>query len=397
MVSNAATIDATAPDGLNAHAGKPDPDTVATPEFHAALNDAEVLLRYAAGNAQLPAVTPANMVQDIVAARQAWQSHRVTATVAIGFWIAYANLSKLTKPVTAASLLACEAASLRGEKIRATILVLIIIVFSVFLFMNNSTANETAELIEQQNAAALKLWANLQILRSSAAEQSPAASHAPSTLENQSGTAFVNRAFEDAVEFSRRSQQLLQSASKLHFWFNPWWTNIDVGSVRFDKDNPDGITHLLISPGTSQPNEIQAEVENQIKAYQFIRNYALALDKTDSIIYGGITNYVLPTVYALLGAFLYGFRLCSRLIRRKTYLHSAAHSARYYIAAIAGLVVGLFGSLLPKNLALSPLAVAFLVGYGVEAFFSRLDDLIAKFKRDPPAKPTSALEDSAAD
>ena len=26
-----------------------------------------------------------------------------------------------------------------------------------------------------------------------------------------------------------------------------------------------------------------------------------------------------------------------------------------------------------------------------------LDDLIAKFKRDPPAKPTSALEDSAAD
>src|SRR5271169_5648998 len=87
MVSNAATIDATAPDGLNAHAGKPDPDTVATPEFHAALNDAEVLLRYAAGNAQLPAVTPANMVQDIVAARQAWQSHRVTATVAIGFWI----------------------------------------------------------------------------------------------------------------------------------------------------------------------------------------------------------------------------------------------------------------------------------------------------------------------
>ncbi len=395
MMSDAATTAAAARDQPNAGADKPDADTFATPEFHEALIDAEVLLRYAASNAQLPSVMPDNMVQDIVFARQAWQTHRVTAAVAIGFWIAYANLSKLTRPVTAASLLACEAASLLGEKIRATILVLIIIAFSVFLFMNNSTATETADLIEQQNAAALKLWANLQILRSSTAE--PAASHAPSTLESQSGTAFVNRAFEDAVEFSRRSQQLLQSASKLHFWFNPWWTNIDISSVTFDKNNPDGITHLLISPGTSEPSDIQAELENQIKAYQFIRNYALALDKTDSIIYGGITTYVLPTVYALLGAFLYGFRLCSRLIRRKTYLHSAAHSARYYIAAIAGLVVGLLGSLLPKNVALPPLALAFLVGYGVEAFFSRLDDLIAKFKRDPPAKPTSAPEDSAAD
>jgi hypothetical protein len=332
-----------------------------------------------------------------VLARQACQTHRVTAAVAIGFWLAYANLSKLTRPVTAASLLACEAASLRGEKIRATLLVLIIIAFSVFLFMNNTTANETAELIEQQNAAALKLWTNLQILRSSAAEQAPASSGTPSMLESQSGAAFVNRAFEDAVEFSRKSQWLLQSASKLHFWFNPWWTNIDIRSVTFDQDNPYGITHLLISPGISQPSAIQDEIENQIKAYQFIRNYALALDKTDSIIYGGITTYVLPTVYALLGAFLYGFRLYSRLIRRKTYLRSAAHSARYYIAAIAGLVVGLFGSLLPKNLVLSPLAVAFLVGYGVEAFFSRLDDLIVKFKRDAPVKPAPAQEDPSGD
>jgi hypothetical protein len=393
MMSDAAAPDATARDAPTARPEQPGTDTFATPDFHAALNDAEVLLRYAAGNAQLPAVMPGDMVQDIVFARQAWETHRVTAPVAIGFWVAYANLSKLTRPVTAASLRACEAASLLGEKIRATILVLVIIAFSVFLFMNNTTASETADLIEQQNAAALKLWANLQILRSTSAEHTTT----PSALESQSGAAFVNRAFEDAVEFSRKNQWLLQSASKLHFWFNPWWTNIDIRSVTFDKENPDGITHLLISPSTSQPSDIQAELENQIKAYQFIRNYALALDKTDSIIYGGITTYVLPTVYALLGAFLYGFRLCSRLIRKKTYLHSAAHSARYYIAAIAGLVVGLLGSLLPKNLALPPLALAFLVGYGVEAFFSRLDDLIARFKRDPPAKPTSALEDSTAD
>ena len=373
--------------------GSPAATTFATPEFHAALNDAEVLLGFAAGNGLMPATMPCGMVQDIVLARQAWQTHRVNASVAIGFWIAYANLSKLTKPVTAASLQACAAALLRCEKILATLLVLFIIVFSVFLFMNNTTATETADLIEQQNAAALRLWADLQILRSGASEQVPMPARA---LDSQSGTAFVNRSFEDAVEFSRKSQWLLQSASKLHFWFNPLWTNIDINTVTFNKDNPYGIQHLLISPAVARPSEVLTEIENQIKAYQFIRNYALALVKTDSIIYGGITTYLLPTIYALLGAFLYGFRLYSRLIRRRTYLRSAAHSARYYIAAIAGLVVGLFGSLLPKNLALPPLAVAFLVGYGVEAFFSRLDDLIAKFKRDSPAGQAHVQKDASA-
>ncbi len=323
------------------------------------------------------------MVQDIVAARQAWQTHRVTAAVAIGFWIAYANLSKLTRPVTAASLLACEAASLRGEKIRATILVLIIIVFSVFLFMNNSTANETAELIEQQNAAALKLWANLQILRSSAAEQSPAASHAPSTLESQSGTAFVNRAFEDAVEFSRRSQQLLQSASKLHFWFNPWWTNIDVGSVRFDKDNPDGITHLLISPGTSQPNEIQAEVEEirdqGVSSSSATTHWPWIKPNSDHI---RRDHELCRTAYSLCVAGRLSLRLpaaCSRLIRRKTYLAlGRAQRALLHRGHRRPCRRDCSARCCPRTSPCHRLPWRSSSVTRVEAFFSRLDDLIAK-------------------
>ena len=303
---------------------EPATDTFATPEFHAALNAAEVLLGYAAGNGLMPAIMPTDMVQDIVLARQAWQTHRVTAPVAIGFWIAYANLSKLTRPVTAASLRACEAASLRRRKDPCHAsgsdhyCVLGLPVHEQYHRQRDGGSDRATE---RGGAEALDEPSDLAVER---CRTGAASSGTPSRLESQSGTAFVNRAFEDAVEFSRKSQWLLQSASKLHFWFNPLWTNIDIGSVTFDKDNPYGITHLLISPATSQPNEIQNEIENQIKAYQFIRNYALALDKTDSIIYGGITTYVLPTVYALLGAFLYGFRLYSRLIRRKTYLRSAA-------------------------------------------------------------------------
>jgi len=348
-------------------------------QFDAALDDAEVLLAYAASNGLLPTSKQDHVVESIVQARQAPQ---VTAQVVANFWTAYAHLARLAKPVTAASVRACQAASLMKEKFCAVILVSIIIAFSIFLFMNNNTAQDTADLIDQQNAAALKLWQSLQIINSAASGGTQ------TTAGAQSVAVFSSRVFEDTVEFARKSQWLLQSASRLHFWFNPWWTNIDIQAVTFNDQNPD-VNHLLVSPALSTPAEVSAEIVNQIKAYQQIRNYALSLSKTDSIIYGGITTYLLPTFYALLGAYLYGFRLYSRLMRRNTYLPTAAHSARFYIAAIAGLVVGLFGSLLPKSLALSPLAVAFLVGYAVEAFFSWLDDVIAKLK-------TAASSDKAA-
>jgi hypothetical protein len=162
-----------------------------------------------------------------------------------------------------------------------------------------------------------------------------------------------------------------------------------IDDVTFNPANKNGMGHLNVRPELSTIAEIETEAFYQIRAYQYIRDYALGLSKIDTLIYSSLSTYFLPTVYALLGAFLYGFRFYSRLIRRKEFLPSVAHSARYFIAAIAGLVIGLFGSLLPKSLALPPLAVAFLVGYAVEAFFSRLDGLIRNLKRDEGAASAS--------
>jgi hypothetical protein len=254
---------------------------------------------------------------------------------------------------------------------------------SIFLFMNNTTASDTSNLIEQQNAAALKLWSDLQVLRTVGAErEAEPAKGAAMAVRTASDAAFANQVFEEAVEFSRRSQWLLQSANKLHS-FN-FWSNVEPPGTESD---------FLILPDVSDVAQITQQGELQIRKYQALRNYAMALYKTDTI-YSALTTYLLPTGYALLGAFLYGFRLSSRLIRRKCYLPSAALSARYYIAVIAGLVVGLFGSLAPSNLVPSPLAVAFLVGYAVEAFFSRLDDLIVKLKGDVPSVPQAAREEA---
>jgi hypothetical protein len=369
-----------------------------TPEFDAALVDAGRLLEHAASNGLLPEggagiTEPAEaLIHDVVYAQEAARTGRLTPQIVIAFWVAYGRLAHLVGPVTATSLAACKQISLMGMKIRSAFLVVAIISFSIFLFMSNATLNETSELIEQQNAAALKLWSNIQLLRTSG----DAGHTGGAAADRQAGAVIAEHVFEEMVEFSRKSTWLLQSASRLNFWFTPWWMTSSIEDVTFDETNKMGLDHLNVSPELTTVAEIEREAVNQIKAYQSIRDYALGLCKIDSLIYSSLSTYFLPTVYALLGAFLYGFRLYSRLIRRKEFLPSAAHSARYFIAAIAGLVVGLFGSLLPKGLSLPPLAVAFLVGYAVEAFFSRLDELIRKLKGTDAAVSPSLKAESRA-
>jgi hypothetical protein len=369
-----------------------------TPEFDAALVDAGRLLEHAASNGLLPEDGPGTtqpaeaLIHDVVYAQEAARTGRLTPQIVIAFWVAYGRLAHLVGPVTATSLAACKQISLMGMKIRSAFLVVAIISFSIFLFMSNATLNETSELIEQQNAAALKLWSNIQLLRTSG----DAGHTGGAAADRQAGAVIAEHVFEEMVEFSRKSTWLLQSASRLNFWFTPWWMTSSIEDVTFDETNKMGLDHLNVSPELTTVAEIEREAVNQIKAYQSIRDYALGLCKIDSLIYSSLSTYFLPTVYALLGAFLYGFRLYSRLIRRKEFLPSAAHSARYFIAAIAGLVVGLFGSLLPKGLSLPPLAVAFLVGYAVEAFFSRLDELIRKLKGTDAAVSPSLKAESRA-
>jgi hypothetical protein len=50
------------------------------------------------------------------------------------------------------------------------------------------------------------------------------------------------------------------------------------------------------------------------------------------------------------------------------------------MAFILGATISVFSSLIPKDLLLSPLTVAFLAGYSIDAFTSRLDALVDKMK-----------------
>ena len=102
-----------------------------------------------------------------------------------------------------------------------------------------------------------------------------------------------------------------------------------------------------------------------------------------------IQAWWLPLLYGGLGAAVYVVRTLSvqardRLFRKEGLV--ALHM-RFYLGMIGGLAIGWFWKDIPKqgdSLAeLSPFALAFVAGYGVELFFTLLDKIVTTFTNRP--------------
>lgn len=233
----------------------------------------------------------------------------------------------------------------------------------------DSTSERVNALLVSQNAASLKLWNNLEYyerhrqadtaLRSDAAQQ-----------RNDAPPGLVN----ELVEFSRTNANIIKVArrlSPLHFFASAGLKDIPEleDGTKFD--------HLFINPVTFNDGEsIRIEVTYQIRLYQGIRAYAedhAAMDKTFVTV---ISIYILPCLYALLGAFLYTGRCRTNAKSERIELRCD----RYTMAFILGATISVFSSVIPKDVLLSPLAIAFLAGYSIDAFTSRLDALVEKLQ-----------------
>ena len=89
---------------------------------------------------------------------------------------------------------------------------------------------------------------------------------------------------------------------------------------------------------------------------------------------------VFPVLYALLGAGAYLLRMFEDQIKSRTLVSGDRHVARFLIAGIGGLVVGLFNNV-AQGITFSPFAIAFLAGYAVDVFFTFLEGLLQMFRR----------------
>jgi hypothetical protein len=141
--------------------------------------------------------------------------------------------------------------------------------------------------------------------------------------------------------------------------------------------------HEVFQLPAGLPNLAQA-AQDRTTLYQDIRYFAQNVLDDESFFYGAIATCILPVLYALLGTCAFLLRSFEQQMSTRTFIPSEVNSARFLIAAIGGAVVGLFNNFsITQGASLSPLALAFLVGYAVDVFFAFLEGLLQMFTRTP--------------
>ena len=372
--------------------------------FEGAIDDAEVLMRFASESGT---DVEAEIVAPILAARMEFSNDMATDTVRAAFYAAYSRLARKFGDVTADSIRKCSSPDTHRRLARyrfwAVVLTINIAFFSVMTFVADSISKKVVDNITLANGYAAKLRTGLTGSEGNVLSLEEFSKKDPCELIDTIPTDLANDKkiktlsdVEGIQIFASTIRDIHGESLKLNKFVFGW--ECDPFGLCFKKDakgHNDWVknnekyirTRLQINPTIIN---YPAEVLCRIQVYQTIRSFASNVTSNYSAIVGAVLSFALPIFYALLGAFAYQLRLFGETIRKRTYHPSFADSARMITAVIAGAIVGLFNP--AKGLALSPLATAFLVGYGVELFFKFLDTILNSFNSSStpgPSKPAA--------
>lgn len=399
--------------------------------FDEALADAESLLKYAAESG----ISIDDATRDHVLEARAADSSQWTQGTAANLMTALTTLAALVKPVTAASLKTSQGgipSTVRRYLITAFCLAILIAASSVASFLVSAISTSIRSDITTANALAVKLNTETQPLRSTPAtaatttvttvtaanksarqiaadrtqtEPQPRAEFVPcyGLLASTAPTPLpdVVTPLPSSVNRGEMIDELQQYATLIR--------SIDARARQLNGLNlfgreGDPCSSIRMHPAElHKVFELPAGIPNLVKAaddrtavYQEVRYFAQSVLDNSSIYYGAMTSCILPALYALLGTLAYLLRSFEQQISTRTFIPSQANFARFFIAGIGGVVVGLFNNFfITQAASVSPLAIAFLVGYGVDVFFAFLEGLLQTFTRNtnatqsPPAKPSA--------
>jgi hypothetical protein len=325
------------------------------PLFKATLENAVCLLEYAA---EAGIIVEAELAQRIIVAGRRGDS--IWDDASSGRLMSdITKLGALLYPVTAVTLRASDKEAhdtIRSYKWVAVILAAFVIPWSVMSFVFNGINSNIAADIAGANQLVVSLHGQLE----------PPASQAgiaPSVTLNT---------LSDMQQFAASIRSIYRHTRELT-WFVPGTEN--------DPVNKD--TRLELDANLSpQSTELRSNLDQLTAAYQQVRGFAKYTQDDGATVYGAVTACILPIFYALLGACAYLLRVFSSQLTTRTFATSHSTVARFVVAAIAGSVVGLFNNFGVGQVAtLSPLAIAFLAGYGADLFFSFVDGAVNNVTR----------------
>jgi hypothetical protein len=269
----------------------------------------------------------------------------------------YPSLSKKFIPVTPETLRAGTQSAkwtIQKYKLVVGILGVILIASSILLFINSKMSEIINAQIVENNALAVTL--------------ATAAANNPTRSSNPSGVPEPERApqLSQLQTFAQATKSIYTRAQQLNYII--WPDKARESDPNFELKN------FEVDPKIHPLDQ----VNDKINLYQQVRSFAVSVRDTNTIIYGAITAYLLPILYALLGALAYLVRDFSKRTLERTFQPSFT-TPTYIAAGIGGGMVGFFTDF-TTGASFSPLAIAFLVGFHAEAFYVFLETLARVFK-----------------
>jgi hypothetical protein len=384
----------------------PDP----TPNFDGAVNDAMCLLMYAA---EIGKKVDETTRTGVLRARGA-TSTGADDTVKANLLAALTTLAADLHPVTAESLRAsCDSQTeptIKPLRLWTRLLAVLIILSSAIAFVSSSLSSTVRTDIKTANELVVKLRAELGT--ESAPKGGAKGRPLPAGLNEGDVITDLQQYASTIRAIDARARQLNWFVLKADwdpFAQYRWQDSPSIGAedeelftqrkqkllgatqqTQLSQKQKNLLLNQIHQEGLSKKFQLTVGLPNMPEdldhltdTYLEVRSFAQDILDRVSVFYGAFTACLLPVLYALLGTCAYLLRSFEEDVRHKTFTPSSrATSAHFLVAVIGGTVVGLFGNFnITDGASISPLAIAFLVGYAVDVFFSFLEGLLQAFTK----------------
>ena len=360
---------------------------VPPPYFDRTLQDAERLMEYAA---EIGVDVGDDIRNDVAQARA--HCSNPSEEQAAKLLAALTKLAAMLRPVTAESLRASgeERHTVLGYWKWAMGLAAIIVPFSVASFVTSAISDAIRKDIVTANELAVKITAQV---HPPANPTAAAGSTSAKEVEKESGLP-PGLSVVDVITELQQFASIIRAVDGRARRLNTLVFRIEQDPYSMIRDDPKAIHDMFQLP-PELPKRLAEAADHRIEVYQDVRYFAQTLLDDVSTFYGAIATCLLPVMYALLGTCAYLLRSFEEQMKNKTFIPSVANSARFLIAGIGGAVVGLFNNFtITQGASIPPLAIAFLVGYAVDVFFSFLEGLLQAFTK--TRSPASSVASTSA-
>ena len=364
--------------------------------FEETLNNAQLLLLYAAeAGIEIDDATHNSILEARAAGNEG-----LTEAIAANLLVAESKLAARLRPVTAESLKAHAGDAqhtVHSYLFVAIALAIFVVPASVATFVTSAISSTITKDIAAANALAVKITSEL---------ESPGAqtAGAPASLSRVDAITDLQTFASTMRAVDARARQLnwfigQREPDPLEEWRpNPAkkrGTAEEAAEKDKAKTKADILKEKLQLPVPLPQDLKKFAADPKIAVYQDVRSFGQGVVDDVSVFYGAMNSCILPVLYALLGTCAYLLRTFEQNMTSHTFIPSHADSPRFLIAGIGGAVVGLFSNFaVSQSVTIPPLAIAFLVGYAVDVFFSFLEGLIRAFTRDKSGTSTPAAASS---